>query len=1234
MTAWQEEPWTSPNAWRVRCLRLPYRWRVGIWVLWWASLLGVATAIFSLFGDDLVSADLAARARVLLGKPWAWILLAAWIFDSLLLVLVFGWFGVRFRYLAWGVARLSGALVRFVRVARRGLFLLVVSLFLAWLGFRIAERVVEEKVSEMFTRAGAGIVALSLFALAIFLWGSLRARQRIVVHAFRDQSGLPALEGCAKGLSERLCGELASISQLYRTIDQFQGSMSAGQAREKGLSAKFSGPAIEVLDVGDILQGAVSAEASIDLRFLKIPVGPVLRLGRRLLHERWLSGSLHHHDGSLLLLAGMTGGDMARNWRVGVLDLDEEDRDKPSPVQLDRMVEQLAFRIATDLVPIGSPKWRAVRSFTEGLRAFREARRSEVEKTPRLLRAERAFRRALREDSSFAKCHYNLGVVYSELGQLEAAEAAFRLALQYDPEPSAACYALAERYFTSDRLADAIWFAQNAIRTCPTDEQAWSLKALALYYHPSSDRKRPWTEILVAEEIAVALAWRDLCFWLAREAEHAVAGDPFNDRRERTTRLTMYLAVDTALRGLEHSGRSKNRAKGRWLRRATRISRQASLLSPRNANANLQWAWALIQHDEYEAAVHALDRIFAGGFPTSEERLLFWCHVLASRSALARRMRSPEHALIAAEAFGYLLDTIGIAGGEDCEKLIALTRQAWEEIVKARDWVGKELGRPPGSPIAEFSSVLESLPQRLDEGTDSYVERLKNSFKQAEPTADGPKPNDLTFPFCDTPAFYAWRLETIIVQLDPAAVGAAMDRSHQPRLESLDWLRRWFDLKQEATPEFVGWLESFVEAARNDRNWSGAQRDFCREARKPSGHPAKEYAEVACRLEAVTVHSLELIEQGVYAEIAYSFFKEARRAHRDGNVDLWQGLLRSGLKKAEEAVLRRPDGAYERSILGLIYFELDDYRSAEREWEESFRLQPDPEVLNWAAEARWRRGLELANAEARRAALRHAVQLFGRALELCETDPAQLEARGQAHFWLGVFHRELLELDEAIYHHKVACAMGARPLEAKASLGWTYLEAGLYAEAERTFEEVREALVRQPETADSAPSVPTASGPGEPMPVAEVTVRTNLGLALLYAEKSVSLEKAETLIAQSLPSLKNVRAYKKRELTARCHECLAQIQHRLYQRDSGTEANLKAAFDRAVEAIEFHARADGYWILAGLHLSRAEAQPKLRDKELRRAREACERARRCDLRGRLQRDLEALESRIAEASQS
>src|SRR5688500_15605547 len=100
---WQEEPWTSPNSRKIRLVRLTYRWRVLLWVLWWV-LLSAAAATAYLFSGELLSARLSSRPIQLLSEPWVWVLsslLGIFLLGSFLLVGVFGWFGMRFRYLAW-----------------------------------------------------------------------------------------------------------------------------------------------------------------------------------------------------------------------------------------------------------------------------------------------------------------------------------------------------------------------------------------------------------------------------------------------------------------------------------------------------------------------------------------------------------------------------------------------------------------------------------------------------------------------------------------------------------------------------------------------------------------------------------------------------------------------------------------------------------------------------------------------------------------------------------------------------------------------------------------------------------------------------------------------------------------------------------------------------------------------------------------------------------------------------
>jgi tetratricopeptide (TPR) repeat protein len=179
-----------------------------------------------------------------------------------------------------------------------------------------------------------------------------------------------------------------------------------------------------------------------------------------------------------MLVAQIEGGGLRGNWRVRTEDLEDPGRQEPLPhaEEVARMTEQLAYRIFTELVSIGSRKWEAVRSYTEGLAAYRGTKLSQRDRDIKLFETERAFIQALAEDNKFSQCHYNLGVVYRDLRQLDSAAAAFRRALQEDPNNHDAYYALAENSWKQGNLEQQKQAEryEDAIRLC---DQAVCLRA-------------------------------------------------------------------------------------------------------------------------------------------------------------------------------------------------------------------------------------------------------------------------------------------------------------------------------------------------------------------------------------------------------------------------------------------------------------------------------------------------------------------------------------------------------------------------------------------------------------------------------------------------------------------------------------------------------------------------------------------------------------------------------------
>ena len=1221
---WEEERWRNANSRRIELARRACRFHAGLWILWWVLL--------AVMGYDLtrsLSRRLLITLELTAGLPW--------LVLTLLLILLAGWFGVRFRYLAWCSARACGAVVRLVRERWHGFLMLLASLFLAWTGYRTAffsglwggQR--GEDPLELW-QVGAGLLALAVLTLAAVLWSSYRVRRRIVVQPLKDLTGLPDLP---KGLSERLCGELATIANLYRTINELPGERTG----------QVYGPAVDVRDVGDLLEGAVGTEVSIDLKFLKLPLELLLALGRRLLYEGRLSGSLHRQDGRLVLLASMTGNGPARNWKVEPEDLDAEDRDQPLPVLLDKMIQQLAFRIATDLVATGSPKWRAVRFFTEGLRAYREAQRTDIQKYPRLRRAERSLIKALGEDQQFALCHYNLGVVYRQMGEGLAAEAAFRRALQNNSEPSAACYALAEGHYQDGRYLDALWFTKNGIRRRPADPRAWHLRAVSLYHQHHQTRESDgqagepgaWQEILETEKIGVALAWWDLCAWLAKgPAQISELTASQLDRSEETANNTLGLATATVLWSSKAPGsRWKWLAKllrRRRMARAQRTFEQAARLSPADATLYSRWVWVLFQQEDPDllTAARVLDHVFAGGLNSPADRMDFWSRWLAVHAGLADSHPHDDHQHIAEEAYAYLLDFAGLPAWETCADLATPLKGALSEINKVVQ------PKKEKTTLSSLEAAAKEMARSLGENPEAYAARLKRLAHQLESKY--------------LPAFYTWRLTGVIDDLtrlagceDPeqlSRLGAETEAYFMERMESLEDLqaRLTGEKKPEPPPPFLLSLYDLLRVRREDWSWAYAQALASLARRQlDSGDQRHERArwllsEAISRLEAGRGgHRQQIVEQLLYSRLAYAYLLDADLAGRKGDAGRRSDLLKKGLEHAEISVALRPEGKIEHFVLGQILQELGDYERAKREWDLTSFLDPAPEVLSMIGESFWRRAMEMNSRDFRCEALKQAIQFFKTAQELYESGlPGKHENLGEVHYWLGSFYREMLQYDKAIFHHKVAGSMGFRPLEARTSLAWTYLEAGLCAEAESLFEEVYKAA-RHELSALKDPREGRSAGPGEAMPIHEVLTRIHLGRALLYADQGTRLQRAEELVHSAFRCTRFVRSYKCKELRARCFECLAWIYLQRQQLEEGTEAELKRAFRFLGGALHFFARAEAHWLLAQVHWSRSALPSCQQAQELARARDACERSRASDLRGRRLHDIEALLARIAEA---
>ena len=560
------------------------------------------------------------------------------------------WLSLWYRYVAWWAARYGGMALQGIRGAWQwGIPLLgAAALFI-----ELAARDRSATIKRLLGRSAETDWPLWVLLAIILAWLGYhlyRGSRRLVLGTFTVHAQDDGVGKWASGLGARLENELARIAGIYRVIDEARPSSRAD--------------VIEVIPgVGEV--GEILAEASsIEIPGAKISAKPLLSLAGRLVSGPRLSGSLHKVNGSLVLMAELTGGGRQGNWRVGLDDLPEDERRLPEEAVVGKLVEQLAFRIATDLVAIGSPRWQAVRLYTEGLRLYREAQR-QGEAAPKLREAERRLIQALKDDRQFTQCYFNLGVVYLQLRELESAESAFRLVLRESPDNFDACYALAETLRERKQPRDAFWFSQAALAVGASDARAWDLAAYALRQEAEAwtEEVAPppdhpvWKEIRPMSEIAVALAWRSLC----RQAWSG--SSPALEKSKSTAYLcTRNLAVILTRAGC---GIEVSRP----------VFRQAAWLAPFDPALRLFEGRALFWAGHEEAAAESLEGVFADGLP-SDRRGLLWRLLGQVRSGPQETRRLAHHRF---------LDVAAGAGADELRRLMRFSLEAQPSLKETDD---------------------------------------------------------------------------------------------------------------------------------------------------------------------------------------------------------------------------------------------------------------------------------------------------------------------------------------------------------------------------------------------------------------------------------------------------------------------------------------------------------------------------------------------------------------------
>lgn len=349
------------------------------------------------------------------------------------------------RYITLQACRTLGKLYYWLRTEWRPPFfwLLITTLVVCLPSYidhvaRAQARIWYQWLSILVTAWGSALSAqwvtvLAVYTILLLFWWAWQAKKRVVIEDFTDYTLNPQ-KADVKGLATLLVVQLAHLQELYRVVDE-QRALSTEAKSSQPIDAT-----IKVEDVSQFLSNAVSSQSKFSLGPLEIPVGTLLSLIGRLVQGPRILGSLHKNNDLLILTAQRVGDNAAYSWQVErKLHASATDQETYNLVD---MIEELACRMFTDLALSGSVRWRATASFSKGLQYYRDCLRTPKGRSLKLTQAEKKFIETLGEDREFASANYNLGVLYMELGQIQAAEEAFLRAIGQNPGSWRGYYAL------------------------------------------------------------------------------------------------------------------------------------------------------------------------------------------------------------------------------------------------------------------------------------------------------------------------------------------------------------------------------------------------------------------------------------------------------------------------------------------------------------------------------------------------------------------------------------------------------------------------------------------------------------------------------------------------------------------------------------------------------------------------------------------------------------------------
>jgi len=900
---------------------------------------------------------------------------------------------------------------------------------------------------------------LAAWALVLIAWWVARQRRRLLIARFDDMGGGDL---GARGLSLLLANELAQLRDLFQEFEEgsvIQSTSDYVGGGQLGRSQLFEAT-VQVDAPVAFLESTISAESTLALGPVKIPLNVLLGLVNRLVQGPRLAGQVQMDGGRRIVTIEFTTGSLRRQWRV------EDEPAGKTPRPLAEVARDLAYRMIADLAFERPVRWASVSALIKGLHAYRRTLRTTKEGRLNLHEAENHLQDAVAEDNRFHLAYYNLGVVYAALGQYHAALSAFARATALDPERFGSHYALARvRYmlgsnhegdtvlahrqfrYALDHCDQAIVLARSA----QARAKALNLKALAQielrgmeFFRAAAvcrlAVKHAWRALLAAE---LSLQWRLGTDHLDRRlAAELVAGTMQILHHIARTALAVDPSASPLLRLLLR-------------RQVLTAARTAAWLRPTHYESLRNFGSVLLERGRVRAGIRVLRRAIQLA-PTRGDA---WC-LLAS--ACARQYQSdwvsiandktfnsaasvPDAALAdLAAAWQTLADTTNALRGE-----VAALDKRRPSPMQIHRWTMLLAGHRVLTNYGSASEQLRALLRQRGE----WVKQLEDVAAHQKKVADR------------VSQFITRRAEIQRLSSDP------QDRSQELT-----------KLYEEAKNIEELWEAGDSAAALGRLARSGRRFD-------------DERKWIVAAIEAFDkMYPTEVVRRGLYANLS--------RALRS------TGDKQGALNAARKAVTADPLSSFERDQLADCHFELREWALARRQWEESLRLTPDePTAYHNIALCWFNEGMRIYERERRTDFLKESIKNLGRAQTLYSTERGEVL---DIQFLLGRIRAESGDARGAQALWLTLESRSYRPLYLGLHLADVMLRAETLREAEVHFRrlsaklegELGASTVRLDDTIDAMPGDP------DPGTYGTSAVWAALGISLSLARRNVAFDDA------------------------------------------------------------------------------------------------------------------------------